>query len=123
MKLSTRQQIFTFNISKLIMQAEEWGVKMTFGDAFRSKSQQYLYYYGGKVAHEGGELVIKPAKKRSWTTNSKHLKRLAVDFNYFIDGELTYKHELIDKLGDYWEGLNELNKWGGRFNDTPHWQG
>ena len=124
MKLSIRQQVFTLNISKLIMQAEEWGVKLTFGEAHRTKSQQFLYFYGAKVAKEE-ELVIKPSKKRSWTLNSKHLKRLAVDFNFFIDGELFYKHELINKLGVYWESLNELNQWGGhwRSTDTPHFQG
>ena len=54
-----------------------------------------------------------------------HLKRLAVDFNFFVNGKLTYNRVTIAPLGDYWESLNPLNKWGGhwkKFIDVPHFE-
>lgn len=124
MKLSTRQQVFTYNVSKLIMKAKELDVGLTMGEAYRTKSQQFLYFYGKEVIEHNNDLIIKPHKKRSWTKNSKHLKRIAIDFNFFIGGELTYKHELIDELGEYWCSLNPLNDWGGNWKsyDSPHFQ-
>jgi hypothetical protein len=74
-------------------------------------------------------LVLVNDKKRSWTKSSKHLQRLAIDFNFFVKDEngnlrLTYNKKDVQKLGDYWESLNPKNKWGGNWKnpDTPHFQ-
>jgi hypothetical protein len=56
---------------------------------------------------------------------SNHLKRLAVDFNFFIKGVLTYTDPLVEELGKYWESLDPLNRWGGHFRDfydAPHFE-
>lgn len=109
MGLSSKQRLFTKNIGLLIGEAYRIGIGLTFGDAYRPEYLQRHYVATGK----------------SKTMNSKHLKRLAVDFNFFIDGNLTYKKEHIQELGDYWESLNPLNEWGGNWNtfiDTPHFQ-
>lgn len=115
MKLSTAQQIFTSNIAKLIVFAELKGFGLTFGEAFRTNEQQLIYVQTGK----------------SKTMDSKHLKRLAVDFNCFKNGNLTYDWNDIKVLGDYWESLNENNRWGGDWNkndikdgfiDVPHFE-
>lgn len=101
MSLSTQQQIFTQNIGKLIEWAtcNEYG--LTFGHAWRSPEEQQ------RLVDEG----------KSQTMNSKHLKRLAVDFNVFINGKLTWDWHKIKPLGDYWESLHKDNRWGGDFND------
>ena len=126
MKLSERQAIFTKNIAYLIFFADSIGIKMTFGDAYRSKSQQILLYLGYELYVDNGIPKLRKAKKASWTMNSYHLKRLAVDFNFFIDGELVYDKEKLDPLGKYWLSLHEKNRWGGYFKDdkvdTPHFQ-
>ena len=109
MKLSQHQQYFVQNIGLLIIRANTLGVNLTFGEAFRTEYQQKEYLRTGK----------------SKTMNSNHLRRLAVDFNFFIDNKLTYSHPLITKLGEYWESLDPLNRWGGhfsKFNDTPHFE-
>lgn len=108
MKLSEHQQKFTSDIAMLIVFANTQEIELTFGDAYRSKYQQKEYIRTGK----------------SKTMNSKHLKRLAVDFNFFINGKLTYSKKKIEVLGEYWEILDTLNKWGGhwKFVDTPHFQ-
>tara|TARA_R110002051_G_scaffold297564_2_gene363975 strand:+ start:32379 stop:32735 length:357 start_codon:yes stop_codon:yes gene_type:complete len=115
MKLSEKQQIFTLNVSMLICQAYSTGLKLTFGEAYRTTEQQLLYVQSGK----------------SQTMNSNHLRRLAVDFNVFKNGILTYDWEDIKPLGDYWESLHPANRWGGDWNkndikdgfiDTPHFE-
>ena len=115
MKLSQYQRIFTKNIAKLIVFANEKGIELTFGEAYRTREQQLIYMQSGK----------------SKTMRSNHLKRLAVDFNFFVDNELTYNWDIIKILGDYWETLHPLNRWGGDWNkndikdgfiDTPHFE-
>ena len=70
-------------------------------------------------------------KRKSKTLYSQHQKRLAVDFNFFIGGVLTYKYKDLVDLGLFWEKLHPLNRWGGDFNkngvkdgfiDTPHFE-
>ena len=126
MKLSEYQAIFSYNIADLILYANSIGVALTFGGAYRTKPQQLLYYFGYTIKVVGKELKLVKDKKRSWTLYSKHRKRLAVDFNHFIDNKLTYDKKKLQQMGDYWESLHPKNKWGGNFSkgktDTPHYQ-
>jgi hypothetical protein len=125
MKLSHHQQIFTQNIALLILKANSLGVNLTFGEAYRTMEQQELYYFGKSIRVEDRELELISAIKRTNTLQSNHLKRLAIDFNFFIRGQLLYKHPLIEELGNYWESLDPLNRWGGRFKnfyDAPHFE-
>jgi len=123
MSLSKSQQIFTQNIGRLIIRANTLGINLTFGEAYRTKDQQYLYYYGKTISPEGKLVETTP---HSWTMQSNHLHRLAVDFNFFINGKLTYdptEPKLIE-LGKYWESLHAENRWGGfwKRHDTPHFE-
>ena len=62
---------------------------------------------------------------KSKTLNSNHIKRLAVDFNFFINGKLVYDKHKLAELGKFWESLNTKNIWGGNFKsftDTPHFE-
>lgn len=109
MKLSSKQIEFTKNIAGLIAYADMIGIGLTFGHAYRDKETQK-------------RLLDKGLSK---TMNSYHLKRLAVDFNFFINGKLTYEKEKIQELGDFWETLHPKNRWGGNFKsflDTPHFE-
>ena len=109
MSLSSKQMVFSKNVAKLINYATEIGVDLTFGEVFRTQEQQQIYFDTG----------------RSKTMNSNHLRRLAVDFNFFIDGELFWKHDKIIMLGEYWESLDDNNRWGGNFKsitDSPHFE-
>lgn len=109
MGTSDKQWLFLQDVAKLIQHAESIGIKLTGGELYRTKEQQELYIKAGK----------------SKTMKSKHLERLAIDFNFFIDGKLTYAKEDVQPLGDYWESLRPENSWGGNwksFQDTPHFQ-
>lgn len=133
MKLSEKQQIFTYNIGCLIQYAFDChNIRLTLGEAYRTTSQVYLYFYGYEVV-KGGLLgiTLKKVPRLSKTLRSLHADRLAIDFNFFINGELTYNFDKIKPLGDYWESLHPDNTWGGDFNkdgikngfvDTPHFQ-
>jgi hypothetical protein len=115
MRLSEKQRIFTENIGKLIAFAYCNNIGLTFGHAWRSIEEQRRLVAEGK----------------SQTLASNHLNRLAVDFNVFKDGKLTWDWEGVKLLGDYWVGLHPNNRWGGDFNrngkkdgfiDSPHFE-
>ncbi len=109
MSLSDRQWTFLQNISKLIQEAQRLNIKLTGGELYRTQYQQERYVATGK----------------SKTMHSKHLSRLAMDFNFFVDGRLTYELEDVKELGRYWESLSPTNQAGmfWKFRDTPHFQG
>ena len=113
MKLSNHQFEFLKDVARLIGYCELKGIKITGGELWRTPEQQALYVKKGL----------------SKTNNSLHLKKLAIDFSFFIndvyiaDGATLKKQ--IQHVGDYWESLNELNKWGGNFKtflDCPHFE-
>lgn len=108
-RLVDEQWEFLKDVAKLITFAEEQDVQLTAGEVYRTHYQQKHYISTG----------------RSQTMKSMHLKRLAIDVNLFVDGNLTWEHEAYKPLGDYWESLNSKNKWGGNwrsFKDVPHFQ-
>ena len=109
MSLVTEQAAFLLDVCKLIQKSNELGFTVTGGELFRTLEQQQLYIKTG----------------RSKTMNSLHLKRCAIDLNFFIDGKLTYDVKVLTPLGQYWESLNPKNQWGGfwrSFKDVPHFQ-
>lgn len=117
--LSEAQRIFTKNIALMIIKSYDEKIELTFGQARRSLEEQR------RLRSEG----------KSLTLNSHHLDALAVDFNFFVyNGDrwiLTYHWGTIKPMGDYWETLNECNRWGGDWNkndrkdgwlDVPHFE-
>jgi len=124
MRLSEHQRIFSHHIAKLIIFAYDNGIELTFGEGYRTIDQQSLYYHGKSIKEDDGTLQLIDSKKRTKTMRSKHLERLAVDFNFFINGKLTYKLEDVRILGEYWESLDERNESGmfWNFYDAPHFQ-
>lgn len=109
MNLSNEQFEFIKDVSKLIEYCVNNNVKITGGELFRTKEQQDIYIKTGK----------------STTYNSNHLKRLAIDLNFFINEELCYDKKLLQHIGNYWESLNTKNKWGGNYKtflDVPHFE-
>ena len=104
-----QQWEFLQDVGRLIEKAKQLGITLTGGELYRTLEQQAIYLKAGK----------------SKTSKSKHLERLAIDFNFFIDGRLIYDKKLIQPLGDYWESLHPANRWGGNFTsliDTPHFE-
>lgn len=109
MTLSDHQAAFLLDVCKLIEYATKQGWKITGGELYRTVEQQEIYLKTG----------------RSKTMNSRHLKRCAIDLNFFKDGKLVWDKEKIRPIGVYWESLNPINRWGGNFKslvDVPHFE-
>jgi len=113
MSLVRQQNIFLMQVAELIRKAAELGFIVSGGELYRTAEQQAIHLKAG----------------RSKTLNSQHLKRLAIDLNFFLpapDGALTltYDVEALRPLGEYWESLDPANRWGGKWNfkDTPHFE-
>jgi peptidoglycan L-alanyl-D-glutamate endopeptidase CwlK len=109
MSLVNEQWAFIKDLAKLVAKAEELGFMLTGGELARPREMQELYFKRGS----------------SKTMNSNHLRRLAQDYNIFFEGKLCYDKVKLKPLGDYWESLNEYNRWGGNFKsilDTPHFE-
>lgn len=88
---------FAQDVAVLIARAHELGMALTFGEVWRPPEMQEVYLKSG----------------RSWTTNSRHLVRRAVDFNLFVDGRNTTAEEDFAPLGEFWERLRPgKNVWG-----------
>ena len=110
MTLLEKQMTFTDNIGKLISYSFSLGIGLTFGEVMRTKEQQEIYVKTG----------------RSKTMNSRHLQRLAVDFNMFMlkekgrmlfapnSTQAQFKRDIqiAKQLGQYWASLNVDNVWG-----------
>lgn len=57
--------------------------------------------------------------------DSIHLKRCAIDLNFFKDGKIIWDKAVLASLGKYWESLHPKNRWGGNFRslvDCPHFE-
>jgi hypothetical protein len=115
------QAEFLLDVVKLVEHATTGGYILTAGEMYRTPEQQAIYLKTG----------------RSKTMASEHLNRRAVDFNIFkqdTTGALKLcTRDEIKPLGDYWENLNPLNRWGGNwrglvdagkshFVDAPHFE-
>jgi peptidoglycan L-alanyl-D-glutamate endopeptidase CwlK len=109
MSLNTEQAAFLLDMCKLIQYATDQGFVVTGGELARTPEQQAIYFKTG----------------RSKTMNSIHLKRCAIDLNFFKDGKIIWDKATIAPLGAYWESLHTKNRWGGNFSnlvDCPHFE-
>jgi D-alanyl-D-alanine carboxypeptidase len=109
MSLVQEQAQFLKHVTALLIKADQLGFVVTAGELFRTPEQQAIYVQSG----------------RSKTMASNHMRRCAIDLNFFKDGALTWDRIVLKPLGDYWETLDAKNSWGGNWNsfkDVPHFE-
>lgn len=110
MTLGEKQELFMYNVSKLITFARSKGFYARGKELLRTQEQQELYIKQGK----------------SKTNNSKHLNGLAIDLIFTKDHKNpVYDKSELQEIGDYWESLDKKNNWGGNFQsflDVPHFE-
>lgn len=109
MNLRTEQAFFLLDFIKLIEFAISKGFSVTAGELLRPVEMQEIYVKTG----------------RSKTMNSLHLKKLAGDLNFFLNGKYVCEKEALQEVGDFWESLSPKNSWGGNwssFKDVPHFE-
>lgn len=104
MTLREKQSLFARLVADLIIHAYTLGYEITFGDTYRSKEE----------AERLNKLGLGIKK-------SLHTKRLAIDINLFKNGKYLNKTDDHKILGEFWEGLHPLCRWGGRFRDGNHY--
>jgi peptidoglycan L-alanyl-D-glutamate endopeptidase CwlK len=107
--LVKEQAEFLLDLCRLISYATECGWQVTGGELWRTPEQQAEYVRTG----------------RSKTLKSNHLRRLAIDLNFFKDGKLIYDKDQLRLFGQFWEMLDARNRWGGNFKslvDVPHFE-
>lgn len=109
--LRQKQSRFVVASARLILKADELGLKLSWGDAYRDPRTN------GKAGVKMGYGHPKSA----------HKLRLAVDLNLFkdVDGDgdedflgATEHHRV---LGEWWEAQGSDHRWGGRFSDGNHY--
>ena len=105
MTLGQRQRLFMRLLPRLIDHAYAQGFELTIGDGYRDPRLH------GSV---GVKMGYGHAK-------SNHKNRLAVDLNLFKGGEFLQATTDHTPLGEFWENLDPLCRWGGRFNDGNHY--
>lgn len=98
MTLAEKQQLFARLVGEFLVWLFSEGYAVTFGEAFRTPEQAALN-----------------AKTGAGISNSLHTKRLAIDLNLFIAGKYRADTGAYLPLGEKWESMDPLARWGGRF--------
>lgn len=120
MGIRKMQSIFTTNISLLIKFARSEGLEVTFGDAYRDPLLAKIN--SGKYDLINRATGDRITLARRGAENSLHRRRLALDLNLFKNGIYLSTTEAHRAMGRFWESLNVLNRWGGRFDDGNHYE-
>lgn len=98
MKLSEKQRRFSKKVALLLVWVGTHpGWSVTLGEVWRPLRLQRIYFREGKTK----------------TLSSKHVQKLAVDLNFFINGNYITDKKKYRPLGEFWEYLG--GRWGGRF--------
>jgi hypothetical protein len=79
--IAEKQQRFAHMTALLILQAEQLGYRVTFGDAYRDRRAKYGH------------------------PKSLHRWRMAIDLNLFRDGVFLEDGTGHDELHDYWDSI------------------
>lgn len=79
------------------------------------------YELTGGQLHRSDEEAERLARLGLGIKNSVHRLKLAIDLNLFKDGKYLSSTESHRFLGEFWESLNPLCRWGGRFGDGNHY--
>lgn len=104
MSMVEKQCRFAFMVGRLLGKAEELGLTVTLGDAYRDPRMH------GAVGIQRGY----------GHSRSCHKIRLAIDLNLFApDGTYLEGTEAHRALGEWWE--SQGGAWGGRFKDANHY--
>lgn len=105
MNLSQRQRLFLKLLPRLVDFAYDNGYELSIGDGYRDPRVH-------------GVMGVKLGYGHA---SSNHKNRLAIDLNLFKGGVFLQASTDHQPLGEFWEKLHPLCRWGGRFNDGNHY--
>ena len=112
-ELRKRQALLVKCLGELITYATSQGHELTLGEGYIQTPRKTR---AGRIVDDGVHMP-----------SSLHYRRLAIDLNLFVrksNGSWEYitdsGHEVWYDLGTFWETLDPMCRWGGRFNDANH---
>jgi hypothetical protein len=112
-ELRKRQALLVKCLGELIQYATSQGHELTLGEAYIQTPRKTR---AGRIVDDGVHMP-----------SSLHYRRLAIDLNLFVrksGGSWEYITDSQDPvwydLGTFWETLDPLCRWGGRFDDANH---
>ena len=110
MPLGQKQRTFTKLLAQLILHVYGLGYELTLADGSIDPVRK-----GKPVGQEHGPIVV--YRDCVHLVEGQHYRRLAQDLNLFIGGKWITdgSHPAWTEIGTFWEGLNPLCRWGGRF--------
>jgi hypothetical protein len=106
MTLGKAQRLFVKLQAEWICWCYQNGYELSTGDGFRDP----------RVFGQFGEYVGYGRRR------SNHKRRLAHDWNLFINGKWQPTTEAHRPLGEKWESMHPHCRWGGRYNDGNHYE-
>lgn len=104
MTLREKQSLFAQLVAQLLLQATLTGYEVTLGEAWRSPEE------AERLSKIGRGIKV-----------SLHCQRLALDLNLFKNGKYLSSTKAHQPLGEWWEQVHALCRWGGRFGDGNHY--
>ncbi len=129
MTLGEKQRLFARLSSEFMVWAIGRGYEFTYGEARRSDEQAELNAMGADGRAELVQYLVPhyPVLAKCIANNvgsgirlTLHEIGLALDLNLFRDGVYLTKTEDWREIGEHWEGMNPLCRWGGRWGDGNH---
>jgi hypothetical protein len=97
------QMAFAAAVARLIVKVPELGYDgVTLGEAWRTPQQA-----AWNAAHGAG------------IEHSLHIERLAIDLNFFKDGQLVTDGSQLADAGAWWKSQGPAFRWGGDFEHLP----
>jgi hypothetical protein len=100
--MSSLQEEFAQSAAKLILKASEFGFTVTMGEAWRTPQQAAMNAAAG-----------------TGITHSLHIERLAIDLNFFKNGQYVQDGSLLKDVGVWWKSLGPKYRWGCDFQHLP----
>ena len=87
------------------------------------KQTKFVFFKAFLILHAYslGYKMSQPDCRSKHMKNSNHYIGLAEDFNLFKEGDYLKDTEDHRQLGEYWEKLHPLCRWGGRWGDGNHY--
>ena len=116
MRLGDKQRLFVRCLVKLWAYGHRLGYEFTLGEAGVINPRKAW------VMDSEGVPVKGKREDAEHMRGSLHYKRLAIDVNLFVKGKYirSSTNPAYIELGEYWERLHALCRWGGRFSDGNH---
>jgi hypothetical protein len=120
MRLGAKQELFMRLLPKLVRRAHQLGFEIRGGELLRFEAQARWNATHCRVCKQTMGHINHPVRHKFRAigiVKSLHRLKLAIDLVLFRKGKPCWDSEDYRELGEYWESLHPLCRWGGRFRN------